>query len=470
MNLLCPNCQKPLTVPDQYAGQPMRCPLCQGTFAVAAPPVAANPPQQRAAPPAPPAQPSPPVPAPVVQQPAPRPAPPAITAPPPPPPAPSRREDEEPPPPPARRKADDTRKGEDAPGPSVVLEVKRDPDGELKGIYVGELTDRGLRMSQGEDRFRVRIGTHAEHTGGNRISLDLGGRDVSFAVGGFVAPAGTTWLSALMRNHRTYKHRLAADLVAFVRGQRDTLPRPEGYLMPWYLFVPALLPLGIPVLTLGGLLPVLAGILLSAACAAILQRERLPTVLRLGLSLGISFVSYAVVIGILVLVTGVADVKYGYHKKPTLSEKSWQTYRSPDGDFEVLLPGKPEVLTNPHPGVQVKLSRPEVTFRVHYFTVEPARRLDLTDPVVVSSAPEVWPEMLEPVLLDYNESKRNYGSEGVCPALDKHCRFTDANRKRSHQVTTDCFFGRFGDRVYCATVSSTNTGGWRMTSASSSSP
>jgi hypothetical protein len=34
MNLLCPNCQKPLTVPDQYAGQPMRCPLCQGTFTV----------------------------------------------------------------------------------------------------------------------------------------------------------------------------------------------------------------------------------------------------------------------------------------------------------------------------------------------------------------------------------------------------------------------------------------------------
>ena len=34
MNLLCPNCQKPLSVPDQYAGQPMRCPLCNGTFTV----------------------------------------------------------------------------------------------------------------------------------------------------------------------------------------------------------------------------------------------------------------------------------------------------------------------------------------------------------------------------------------------------------------------------------------------------
>jgi hypothetical protein len=41
MNLLCPNCQKPLTVPEQYAGQPMRCPLCSGTFTVPALPTPA---------------------------------------------------------------------------------------------------------------------------------------------------------------------------------------------------------------------------------------------------------------------------------------------------------------------------------------------------------------------------------------------------------------------------------------------
>jgi hypothetical protein len=36
MNLLCPNCQKMLTVPEQYAGQLMKCPLCGGTFTVPA--------------------------------------------------------------------------------------------------------------------------------------------------------------------------------------------------------------------------------------------------------------------------------------------------------------------------------------------------------------------------------------------------------------------------------------------------
>jgi hypothetical protein len=36
MNLLCPNCQKMLTVPEQYAGQLMKCPMCSTNFTVPA--------------------------------------------------------------------------------------------------------------------------------------------------------------------------------------------------------------------------------------------------------------------------------------------------------------------------------------------------------------------------------------------------------------------------------------------------
>lgn len=56
MNLLCPNCQKMLTVPEQYAGQLMKCPLCAGTFTVPALPPA---PSLSEPPPAPPPPPSP---------------------------------------------------------------------------------------------------------------------------------------------------------------------------------------------------------------------------------------------------------------------------------------------------------------------------------------------------------------------------------------------------------------------------
>ena len=44
MNLLCPNCQKMLTVPEEFAGQLMKCPLCSGTFTVPGLPGAAPPP------------------------------------------------------------------------------------------------------------------------------------------------------------------------------------------------------------------------------------------------------------------------------------------------------------------------------------------------------------------------------------------------------------------------------------------
>jgi hypothetical protein len=44
MELLCPQCQQRLTIPDQYAGQVMRCPLCNGTFTAPALTASAPPP------------------------------------------------------------------------------------------------------------------------------------------------------------------------------------------------------------------------------------------------------------------------------------------------------------------------------------------------------------------------------------------------------------------------------------------
>jgi len=46
MDFRCPSCQKDLTVPDEYAGQLMKCPLCQNTFQAPAlpPPVTPTPP------------------------------------------------------------------------------------------------------------------------------------------------------------------------------------------------------------------------------------------------------------------------------------------------------------------------------------------------------------------------------------------------------------------------------------------
>ncbi len=53
MNLLCPNCQKMLTVPEHFAGQLMKCPLCSGTFTVPALPASVPPAPEPPAAPAP---------------------------------------------------------------------------------------------------------------------------------------------------------------------------------------------------------------------------------------------------------------------------------------------------------------------------------------------------------------------------------------------------------------------------------
>jgi hypothetical protein len=54
MELLCPNCQQKLTVPDNFAGQPMQCPQCKGAFTVPslapAPAPAYVPPPEKAVP------------------------------------------------------------------------------------------------------------------------------------------------------------------------------------------------------------------------------------------------------------------------------------------------------------------------------------------------------------------------------------------------------------------------------------
>src|SRR5262249_19587544 len=63
MELLCPQCQQKLTIPDQYAGQLMRCPLCNGTFTAPAltppPPPAVFSPESPSAPPPLPTAPEP---------------------------------------------------------------------------------------------------------------------------------------------------------------------------------------------------------------------------------------------------------------------------------------------------------------------------------------------------------------------------------------------------------------------------
>src|SRR5947208_3622576 len=75
----------------------------------------------------------------------------------------------------------------------------------------------------------VPVGSKANYLNGARLAVTLEERRLELAVGG---PG-------------TYQQRLAQDVADYLNGERAG-PDPRGYTIPWYLFVPAVLPIGIP--------------------------------------------------------------------------------------------------------------------------------------------------------------------------------------------------------------------------------
>ncbi len=262
----CPHCSKKVGVPDHAAGKNVRCPGCQQIFTVPAIAVAA---------PAPKPPPLPPVP----QE--------AITSEPP---APAKRRAPEP------AEEEDYEEEEDRPrrrpgarprGPmKFKLAVKADPDRKLKGIFDAELTDEGIRVWQGKKRnFVVPVGARAVYDGKNLVALEIDDREVQFNVVLF----------------GSYQHRLAKDVVAYLKGKRERL-HPQHYKLEWYLLVPAVLPFGIPIITLGGALPCAIGFGVGAGCLIIAQQDRWPVPARLAAILGLTVVAYAVTLVLVFLV------------------------------------------------------------------------------------------------------------------------------------------------------------------------
>jgi hypothetical protein len=167
----------------------------------------------------------------------------------------------------------------------IKLAVRRDPAGKVKGLWRGRVTGEGLLLRQkGRPDVLVRVGDLARHLGGNRLEVCWDGRDVELAVAEFAL----------------YQNSLARDLCRFLNGEIPP-PSKRNYAIPAALYIPALLPLGIPILTLGGALWAGLGGGLCAACFAILRKEGWSAAVRVVLSLLLSVVGYAVLGGVLLL-------------------------------------------------------------------------------------------------------------------------------------------------------------------------
>jgi hypothetical protein len=161
--------------------------------------------------------------------------------------------------------------------------VKTNPAGVLKGVFKCCVLPQGIHFTQGKNLdFLVPVGTPAEYRGQNKLVLSLPEYQIELQVNRWGA----------------YTFRLTHDLMNFMRGQGGH-PQEAAYKMPPYFWALALLPIGIPILTVGGALPGAVGGGLVMVNLSILQREEWPLGARIGGTLAISAVAYAVILGML---------------------------------------------------------------------------------------------------------------------------------------------------------------------------
>lgn len=168
---------------------------------------------------------------------------------------------------------------------SFQLRVMKDPEKQFRGVLQARLIPEGLRVKVKKEQVLIPIGTPARRSG-TKITLDYEGRTIEMVLQGF----------------NIYQKRLAEDLVAFLNGELDEL-HAEDYSLPWTLYIPVILPLGIPIVTLGGAIPAMVGFGIAAANFGIAQQEQWPLASRLLLM----FLLFALgVAGIFALVVALA--------------------------------------------------------------------------------------------------------------------------------------------------------------------
>lgn len=163
-------------------------------------------------------------------------------------------------------------------GPSKPFNVmvKSEPSKFAKGQFRCEVLPNGLMLKKGKKQeLFLPVGGGAEYLGKNRIATAVQGVRVEVSM--------TRWGS--------YQNRLARDTAQFLRGE-GPMPQVADYGLPWGLLILAVLPIGIPIMTLGGALPAVIGIGLAGANFAIVQNEEMSLVARVALCVAITIGAY----------------------------------------------------------------------------------------------------------------------------------------------------------------------------------
>jgi hypothetical protein len=175
------------------------------------------------------------------------------------------------------------------PTPPLIFAVKVKPSRKhsLQGRYQARLDRKGLQLSRKKDVIDIPVGSSASYVSGPALQVEHNGADVKLTI------AKPGW----------YCERLAGDLADFLNGD-GPLPRARDYQLPWYFWALAMLPAGIPILTIGSAIWAALGFGLVALCLAIATRERWPVPVRvLGMVLA-GGAGYAILLAVVLFLHG----------------------------------------------------------------------------------------------------------------------------------------------------------------------
>ena len=164
------------------------------------------------------------------------------------------------------------------------VNVKSEPRGTAKGQFKCEVYDDGVTLSQRSKEIVIPVGSDVAYSGKNRLEARLPDYRLDMQVTKF----------------GTYQNRLAKSLAEFLAG-RGNPPVVTDFTLPWYFYLVSLLPIGIPILTLGGALPAVIGFGLCSACFAICQKEDWSTPVRLLLAGAVVALGYLVLFAVMAI-------------------------------------------------------------------------------------------------------------------------------------------------------------------------
>jgi hypothetical protein len=170
---------------------------------------------------------------------------------------------------------------------SFPVVVKADPKTFAKGPYQLEIQSDSVVLTQKDRRIEIPVGANASHLDKNRFEVSLSEARLEITVAKF----------------NIFQNRLSRDLAAFLSGEREA-PVPDEYQMPWYFYAVSVLPIGIPIITLGGALPAVVGLGISGACFSVCQNEDLSVPVRLMIAGLLVVIAYSCLFTVLAGVLG----------------------------------------------------------------------------------------------------------------------------------------------------------------------